>query len=103
MIGGEQDVVQHLDPIFTALAPGNAAAPARRGAKSAAAQRSKAICIADHGAGHFVKMVHNGIEYGLMAAYAEGLNILQHANVGKKTRARPMRRRRRCRTRILPV
>ena len=83
MIGGEKNIVQHLDPIFKALAPG-------RGNIERTPGRDKATGTAEEGylhcgpsgAGHFVKMVHNGIEYGLMAAYAEGLNILKHANVG---------------------
>lgn len=84
MIGGDEETVRRLDPIFLALAPGVEAAPRTPG-------REKAGGTAEHGylhcgpggAGHFVKMVHNGIEYGVMAAYAEGLNILHHANVGK--------------------
>jgi 6-phosphogluconate dehydrogenase len=84
MIGGESDVVRRLDPIFAALAPGRDTAARTPG-------RERAGGTAEHGylhcgpsgAGHFVKMVHNGIEYGLMAAYAEGLNILKHASVGK--------------------
>src|SRR5512141_1668833 len=83
MIGGEEAVVKRLDPIFAALAPSIEAAPRTPG-------REKLGGTAEHGylhcgssgAGHFVKMVHNGIEYGLMAAYAEGLNILHHANAG---------------------
>jgi 6-phosphogluconate dehydrogenase len=85
MIGGEPAVVRHLDPIFAALAPKIDSALRTPG-------REKIAGTAEHGylhcgpsgAGHFVKMVHNGIEYGLMAAYAEGLNILRHANVGQK-------------------
>jgi 6-phosphogluconate dehydrogenase len=83
MIGGETDVVSRLDPIFDAIAPGVDAAPrtpGRRGSPSTA-ERGYLHC-GPTGAGHFVKMVHNGIEYGLMAAYAEGLNILHKANVG---------------------
>jgi 6-phosphogluconate dehydrogenase len=88
MIGGDEEVVKRLDPIFAALAPPVDAAPRSPG-------RSGTPTTAEHGylrcgpngAGHFVKMVHNGIEYGLMAAYAEGLNILRHANVGKARRA----------------
>ncbi len=84
MIGGEPDVVRHLDPIFAALAPGYDAAPPTPGRKrgSGTAEQGYLHC-GPHGAGHFVKMVHNGIEYGVMAAYAEGLNIMRHANVGK--------------------
>jgi len=85
MIGGETEVVKHLDPIFSTLAPPIDTAPRTPG-------REKVSSTAEHGylhcgpvgAGHFVKMVHNGIEYGLMAAYAEGLNILQQANIGKR-------------------
>jgi len=85
MIGGETNVVKHLDPIFSTLAPPIDTAPRTPG-------REKVSSTAEHGylhcgpvgAGHFVKMVHNGIEYGLMAAYAEGLNILQQANIGKR-------------------
>ena len=83
MIGGEPAVVRDLAPIFAALAPGHAAAartPGREGV-AAAAEQGYLHC-GPSGAGHFVKMVHNGIEYGLMAAYAEGFNILRHANVG---------------------
>jgi 6-phosphogluconate dehydrogenase len=84
MIGGEAGVVERLGPIFAALAPGvdaSARTPGRSGPPSTAEQGY--LHCGPNGAGHFVKMVHNGIEYGLMAAYAEGLNILQHANVGK--------------------
>jgi 6-phosphogluconate dehydrogenase len=83
MIGGEQEVVEHLDPIFRSIAPGVEAAertPGRRGDPSPAEMGY--LHCGPSGAGHFVKMVHNGIEYGLMAAYAEGLNILRHAGVG---------------------
>ena len=86
MIGGEPDIVAHLTPIFAALAPGAGTAPrtpGRSGAHSSAEQGF--LHCGPSGAGHFVKMVHNGIEYGVMAAYAEGLNILRHANVGKRT------------------
>ena len=85
MIGGEQAVVQHLDPIFRALAPGIEAAERTPGRtkKNGAAEEGYLHC-GPSGAGHFVKMVHNGIEYGIMEAYAEGLNILRHANVGKQ-------------------
>ncbi|HTP38134.1 MAG TPA: decarboxylating 6-phosphogluconate dehydrogenase [Steroidobacteraceae bacterium] len=84
MIGGEQAVVQRLSPIFASLAPGIGAAPRSPGRPEGqgTAELGFLHCGA-LGAGHFVKMVHNGIEYGLMAAYAEGLNILRHANVGK--------------------
>jgi len=85
MIGGEAAVVEQLDPIFAALAPGLDAAPrpAGRAALDGTAERGYLHC-GPNGAGHFVKMVHNGIEYGMMAAYAEGFNILKHANVGKQ-------------------
>src|SRR5579864_1420625 len=88
MIGGENEVVKHLDPIFKTLAPGRGNAPRTPGREKASGTSEEGYlhCGAS-GAGHFVKMVHNGIEYGLMAAYAEGLNILKHANVGKQTAA----------------
>ena len=84
MIGGEEPVVKQLDPIFSALAPGLGDIPRTPGreSKSGTAEQGYLHCGAN-GAGHFVKMVHNGIEYGLMAAYAEGLGILRDANVGK--------------------
>ncbi|MGE5686448.1 MAG: phosphogluconate dehydrogenase (NAD(+)-dependent, decarboxylating) [Gemmatimonadota bacterium] len=87
MIGGEEAVVRRLDPIFRTLAPGMAAAartPGREGAAGPAEQGY--LHCGPSGAGHFVKMVHNGIEYGLMAAYAEGLNILRHADAGLRPR-----------------
>jgi 6-phosphogluconate dehydrogenase len=88
MIGGDSESVAQLDPIFSALAPGVGNLPPTQG-------RKKGVGTAEHGylhcgpvgAGHFVKMVHNGIEYGLMAAYAEGFNILKHANAGSISRA----------------
>jgi 6-phosphogluconate dehydrogenase len=86
MIGGEDDVVRHLDPIFATIAPGVDTAtrtPGKTGPPSTA--ENGYLHCGPNGAGHFVKMVHNGIEYGLMAAYAEGLNILEHADVGTKT------------------
>jgi len=88
MIGGRAEAVQHLDPIFAALAPGPGSLPPTRGrdARVSTADRGYLHC-GPHGAGHFVKMVHNGIEYGLMAAYAEGFNILRHANIGTRPRA----------------
>jgi 6-phosphogluconate dehydrogenase len=87
MIGGEPDIVRHLDPIFATLAPPvNSAPPTpQRDPKSAGTAEHGYLHCGPSGAGHFVKMVHNGIEYGLMAAYAEGLNILRHANVGTQT------------------
>ena len=88
MIGGDAEVVARLDPIFAALAPPVDAAPRTpgRSGPQTTAEHGYLRC-GPNGAGHFVKMVHNGIEYGLMAAYAEGLNILRHANVGKQRRA----------------
>ena len=87
MIGGEDKVVQHLDPVFKTIAPGVDAAPRTPGktGEPSPAENGYLHC-GPNGAGHFVKMVHNGIEYGLMAAYAEGLNILNHANAGKVKR-----------------
>jgi 6-phosphogluconate dehydrogenase len=87
MIGGEGGVVKHLDPLFATLAPGRGTAERTPGREQmgGTAELGYLHC-GPSGAGHFVKMVHNGIEYGLMAAYAEGLNILAHANVGKKGR-----------------
>jgi 6-phosphogluconate dehydrogenase len=85
MIGGEDKVVKHLDPIFATIAPGVDGAertPGKSGDPSTA--ENGYLHCGPNGAGHFVKMVHNGIEYGLMAAYAEGLNILHKANVGKQ-------------------
>jgi len=87
MIGGDAEAVQCLDPIFTALAPGQATAPLTPGRSgSGTAERGYLHC-GSHGAGHFIKMVHNGIEYGIMQAYAEGLNILKHAGAGRVGRA----------------
>jgi 6-phosphogluconate dehydrogenase len=88
MIGGETHVVAHLDPIFKTLAPGGDVVSPTPGrpADSGTAAEGYLHC-GPAGAGHFVKMIHNGIEYGLMAAYAEGLNVLHHANVGKSERS----------------
>ncbi|MBV9643440.1 MAG: decarboxylating 6-phosphogluconate dehydrogenase [Verrucomicrobia bacterium] len=86
MIGGESSVVQHLDPIFATLAPGTgdiSRTPGRE--KLGTTSESGYLHCGPNGAGHFVKMVHNGIEYGIMAAYAEGLGVLRNANIGKKT------------------
>src|SRR5271163_864081 len=85
MIGGESGAVSHLDPIFATLAPGPGDIPRTpgRGATGGTSEQGYLHC-GPIGAGHFVKMVHNGIEYGLMASYAEGLGILRHANIGKK-------------------
>src|SRR5213594_1989188 len=84
MIGGETPVVQRLDPIFATLAPGigNISRTSGRERLGGTAEQGYLHC-GPNGAGHFVKMVHNGIEYGVMAAYAEGFNVLRHANVGK--------------------
>jgi 6-phosphogluconate dehydrogenase len=88
MIGGERDIVQRLDPIFATLAPGsgNIERTAGREQRNSTAERGYLHC-GPNGAGHFVKMVHNGIEYGIMAAYAEGLGVLRGANAGKQARA----------------
>jgi 6-phosphogluconate dehydrogenase len=85
MIGGEAEVIKRLDPIFAALAPGMGDAPRTPGSEKigGTAEQGYLHC-GPNGAGHFVKMVHNGIEYGIMAAYAEGLSILRAANVGKQ-------------------
>lgn len=86
MIGGDEAVVKHLDPIFATLAPPFDSAPPTPGREpgKGTAEHGYLHC-GPNGAGHFVKMVHNGIEYGIMAAYAEGIAILKHANIGKKT------------------
>jgi 6-phosphogluconate dehydrogenase len=88
MIGGEPEPVRRLDPIFASIAPGLKAAPRTRSraGEPSTAERGYLHC-GPSGAGHFVKMIHNGIEYGLMAAYAEGLNILHRANAGSEQRA----------------
>jgi len=85
MIGGETDAIKHLDPIFSTLAPGvgDISRTPGRG-KSEGTSESGYLHCGPNGAGHFVKMVHNGIEYGIMAAYAEGLSILHSANIGKQ-------------------
>jgi len=86
MIGGERPVVKHLDPIFATLAPGIGDIPRTPGRDTAGGTAEQGyLHCGPNGAGHFVKMVHNGIEYGIMAAYAEGLGILSAANVGKQT------------------
>src|SRR5258708_13426678 len=88
MIGGDDEAVKRLDPIFSALAPGIEAAPRTPGREKVGGPTEKGyLHCGPVGAGHFVKMVHNGIEYGIMAAYAEGLNILHHANVGEQQQA----------------
>ena len=88
MIGGEPDIVKHLDPIFATLAPGPGDIPRTPGREKlgGTAEQGYLHC-GPNGAGHFVKMVHNGIEYGVMAAYAEGMGILRNANIGKRTHA----------------
>ena len=84
MIGGENEVVQHLDPIFATLAPGAGEIPRTPGREKLGGTSEQGyLHCGSNGAGHFVKMVHNGIEYGIMAAYAEGLGVLKSANVGK--------------------
>ncbi len=88
MIGGEAEVARRLAPIFAALAPGSDCAPPTPGRSDGGTAAQGYLHCGPHGAGHFVKMVHNGIEYGLMAAYAEGLNILKNANAGSQTRAK---------------
>jgi 6-phosphogluconate dehydrogenase len=88
MIGGDADVVKHLEPIFASLAPGRGNIPRTPGREkiNGTSEQGYVHC-GPNGAGHFVKMVHNGIEYGVMAAYAEGLAVLKAANVGKKAAA----------------
>ena len=85
MIGGDEAVIQHLTPLFATLAPGLGAAPPTRGRTSGGSAEQGYLHCGPHGAGHFVKMVHNGIEYGVMAAYAEGMSILRNANIGSRT------------------
>jgi 6-phosphogluconate dehydrogenase len=86
MIGGEKHVVQHLDPIFATLAPGSGdVLPTTGREKLGGTSEQGYLHCGPNGAGHFVKMVHNGIEYGLMAAYAEGLSVLRDANIGRQT------------------
>jgi 6-phosphogluconate dehydrogenase len=88
MIGGETEVVSHLDPVFSRLAPGSGDVPRTPGRENiGGTAESGYLHCGPNGAGHFVKMVHNGIEYGVMAAYAEGLGVLGGANIGKQTSA----------------
>ena len=88
MIGGDVETVRHLDPLFATLAPGIGDIERTRGRTgNASPSENGYLHCGPHGAGHFVKMIHNGIEYGLMAAYAEGFNILRHANIGKQSHA----------------
>ena len=92
MIGGEAQIVRHLEPIFASLAPGIAAASRTPGRGEPSSAEQGYLHCGSHGAGHFVKMVHNGIEYGIMQAYAEGLNILRHAGA-RASRRGPLTRR----------
>jgi 6-phosphogluconate dehydrogenase len=86
MVGGEDAIVKHLDPIFRSLAPGVQAAPRTPGADGEPSQAEYGyLHCGPNGAGHFVKMVHNGIEYGMMAAFAEGFNIIKNADIGLRT------------------
>src|SRR5499427_2267516 len=88
MIGGEKDIVKHLDPIFACLAPGMGDIPRTPGRdKVGGTSEQGYLRCGPNGGGHFVKMVHNGIEYGIMAAYAEGLGIIRNANIGKREHA----------------
>ena len=84
MIGGEEEPVKRLDPIFRSIAPGEDEAPPTPGRKAGGTAQHGYLHCGPSGAGHFVKMVHNGIEYGLMAAYAEGLNVLHRADIGSE-------------------
>jgi 6-phosphogluconate dehydrogenase len=85
MIGGEKEVIEHLDPVFASLSPGTGDIPRTPGREKQDSTAEKGyLHCGPNGAGHFVKMVHNGIEYGIMAAYAEGLSVLRSANVGKR-------------------
>jgi 6-phosphogluconate dehydrogenase len=99
MVGGDADAFTHAEPIFATVAPGVDAAPRTPGRDGEVAQSEKGyLHCGSNGAGHFVKMVHNGIEYGMMASLAEGLNILRNADVGIRIqRGRATRRRRRWR------
>ena len=88
MVGGEADVVKHLDPIFDTLSPGRGDIPRTPGREKAGGTSEQGwLHCGPNGAGHFVKMVHNGIEYGVMAAYAEGMAVLKAANIGKRSGA----------------
>ncbi len=104
MIGGPDSAVQHLDPIFKTIAPGIGDIPRTPGREKmgGTAEQGYLHC-GPSGGGHFVKMVHNGIEYGIMAAYAEGLNIIRSANVGKQTHAADAETTPLARSRTLPV
>ncbi|HXS16538.1 MAG TPA: decarboxylating 6-phosphogluconate dehydrogenase, partial [Polyangiaceae bacterium] len=87
MIGGSKETVAHLDPLFSALAPGMGSIPPTSGRTAQGTAHLGYLHCGGNGAGHFVKMIHNGIEYGLMAAYAEGFNILRHADGGKASQS----------------
>jgi len=88
MLGGKREIVAHLDPIFKTLAPGRGNIPRTAGRENSSGTAEEGyLHCGPSGAGHFVKMVHNGIEYGLMAAFAEGINVLKHANAGKRTQS----------------
>jgi 6-phosphogluconate dehydrogenase len=87
MVGGDQACFERLEPVFSALAPGRDAAPPTPGRQGQGSAEQGYLHCGPHGAGHFVKMIHNGIEYGIMAAYAEGLNVLHRANIGAQDRA----------------
>lgn len=87
MIGGETEPVRHLEPLFRDLAPGRGEVAATPGRPAESTAEQGYLHCGPSGAGHFVKMIHNGIEYGMMAAYAEGFNILRHANIGKADHA----------------
>src|SRR3546814_9891496 len=86
MICGETNTFKHLEPVFAALAPGADMVPPTKGRSTPSSVDSGYLHCGPHGAGHFVNMIHNGIEYGMMAAYAEGMNILHKANIGKHER-----------------
>ena len=104
MIGGEPDIVKHLDPIFKTLAPGRGNIDRTPGRdKVGGTAEDGYLHCGPVGGGHFVKMVHNGIEYGIMAAYAEGLNVLHHANVGKTARESDAETMPTARSRTLPI
>ena len=103
MIGGETDVVERLGPIFATSPLGSTPHPARPDAPGARPAEHGYLHCGPNGAGHFVKMVHNGIEYGMMASLAEGLNILHNADAGKRTARRRRRDRSDGRRRVLPI
>lgn len=87
MVGGQQHAFSHVESVFASLAPGSDAVPRTPGRETIGSAEQGYLHCGPHGAGHFVKMVHNGIEYGMMAAYAEGMNILHRANVGAQARS----------------